>query len=232
MTKFILNAQELEQIEKEHNWICEFNEINSRYNCGACMYLYKKYGCPATYQEFYDKYTTDEHKGSCYYYGRTPLELKNLAKKLQNIVGDYETPLLTYYKYIVKKLIVCTLDGAKKEKLLKEKIEAKGALYCTEPTPDEDASMGIDYFVHYKKDGSLAFIAQCKPNSFFRGNYNDSLIRDRITALEKEKKCNKTYNVPVLYFIYDKVNNEFISKENGSIAYQLQTLIDNNGKTI
>lgn len=199
--------------------------MNSTYNFGCMTYLYKKYNCPSTYQAFYESYINDYEGNDSRTHGRNEEYIKHQATLLAEKDGN-KRPKGTYYNYIVKKLIIDTLDGSKKENELKEMLN-KSNFQTKEPSYVEDTKYGIDKFIY--KDGKLLCIAQIKPNTFFIGNNNDSLINDRINALKKETYCNNTYNVPVVYFIYNKKDGHWILNDKGNKGHKLKNLINNDG---
>lgn len=218
-------SREMEDIHKDWNAI--WYGLNSTYNFGCCTYLYKKYDCPTTYQAFYDAYTTDCTANYGKTNGRTPeyiLKQAYILSKRDN--NSY--PIKDYYDYIVKKLIIDTMDGSKRELEVKELFEKHGYT-CTEPTFEQDTKEGVDKFLY--KDGVLKYIIQVKPHTFFIGNYKQDLINDRLSALKKEQICKQKYNVPVIYIVYNKNTGDYERNERGGIGWKLTTLIDSNGKS-
>lgn len=224
---YTVNEERCLQLEAEHkDWGNLWYSMNSTNNWGCCTYLYKKYGSPETYQAFYDSYTTNNTSDyGDKENGRTSMYILKEAVKLSNKDMD-RFPLKDYYDYIVKKLIVDTLKGCKKELEVKYYLEEKG-FTTTEPTYYQDTKEGIDKFVW--KDDKLQFIVQVKPNTFFIGNRNESLINDRRRAVEKENICKNKYNVPVVYMIYNKQTGVFETNNKGGRGFLLKNLIDNNG---
>lgn len=196
--------------------------LNSTYNLGCVTYLYKKYNRPDTVDEFYNAYTADTSiTEDCRTVGRSEEYLKNVSSTLAQR-DNYSLDLKDYFSYIIKKLFYDTINGAKKETELAEIVKSKGYT-IKEPNFREDTEFGIDLFVY--KDNRLLCILQAKPNTFFLGNNNASLINDRKRALEKETKCKETYKVPVFYCIYNKNTGKWIRKNNGKLCWLLNTLI-------
>lgn len=200
-------------------------KLNSTDNLGCVTFLYRKYGYPATYQSFYDKYITDHKEGSKTN-GRNLQYLTFIAERLE-YMDDYTEPFQAYYDFLIQKLIIDTKDGMAEEEKAKKMLEASG-FTCTDPTLEEDLGLGIDLKV--KKDNKPICAVQVKPHTFFLGNNNWSLVNDRKRAIEKEKKTKEQLNLPTYFFIYYKNDGEFI-KTNGKYAHKLQSLINEDGTT-
>ena len=195
--------------------------LNSTDNFGCCTYLYKKYGYPATVEEFYNKYVTDEKDENLKTYGRT----EDFIMKYAGILAKRDNNRFSiddYYSYIIKKLMYDTIEGLKWESKLNDYINSKG--FTTKPpTIYEDTTLGIDIKVY--KDNNLKCLVQCKPISFFRGNSNYSLINDRMKAITKEQKAVNAFGVPVFYCIYEKNKNEWKLNKKGGRCFKLKDLI-------
>lgn len=218
---YTVNATICRAAESLHpTWKNAWYGLNQTYRWGCCTYLYKKYGRPDNYQSFYDNYVTDITGETPQTYGRPEDYIYDYAEALKERSGE-DYPTMDYYNYIVKKLIVDTLDGAQKENEAAQYIIEHG-FTIEEPTYKEDKDYGIDLKCY--NDGILKFIIQVKPHTFFIGNSNNGLINDRRSALIKEKKCNQDYGVPVYYMIYDKSTGEWI-ENNGHTAHRLKDLL-------
>ena len=201
--------------------------MNNTNDFGCVAYLYKKYGYPSTPEEFYKRYINDDW--TCYFskeQGRTYQHLLQKAKELRLKDGN-RFPINVYWDFIGQKLFVDTFNGLVKESEVKKMLEESGFTVAT-ATINEDKDLGIDLKVY--KDNEFLCIVQVKPNTFFKGNNNESLINDRNSALKKEKKSLSIYNVPTFYIIYKKDDGEFI-QHNGKYCFKLKDLIDNNGYT-
>lgn len=199
--------------------------MNGTYNFGCMTHLYKKYGCPDTYQKFYEAYIADTSNDHPCKKGRSEDYLKTQAIRLQERLND-NTSSGTCYDYIIQKLIIDTFNGSQMELVAKQFLEKEG-YEVIEPDYYQDTKEGIDKFIY--KDGKLNFIVQVKPHTFFLGNSNEGLINDRKLAIEKAKHCVNKYGVPVVYLIYRKDTKEWVLNENGKKAHKLSNLIDANG---
>lgn len=203
--------------------------LNSTKKCGCMTWLYKKYGRPLTVQEFYDSYINDIQSSEMdsRTFGRTQEQLLKIAIELMTKDnGRFE--LNDYLSYIYKKLFYDTIIGCKKEKQIKEYIESKG-FKTKEPSFEDDIKLGVDLFAF--RDNELKCIIQSKPNTFFLGNSNKSLINDRKKALSKQDKAKDKYGVPTYYIIYNKNTGEFIKNDIGTLAFRLTDLINQDGTT-
>ena len=200
--------------------------MNSTKNFGCCTYLYKKYGYPETYDEFYIKYINDD-KFQDKEHGRNEEYIYKMAYMLY-LKDDERFCIEDYYSYIIKKLIYDTLNGCKQESKVNDLLKRKG-LRTVSPTINEDLKYGIDIKV-YEKD-KLLYMIQVKPNTFFIGNRNQSLINDRIKALEKEQKTKQQFGVNTYYIIYNKNDNNFILNKGKYLSHRLEELINTDGTT-
>lgn len=197
--------------------------LNSTDNLGCVTYLYKKYNRPETVEDFYNAYTADTSiTEDCRTVGRSEEYLENVTCTLAER-DNYRFSTEDYYSYILKKLFLDTIKGGQKETELANLIKSKG-FQTKEPTFNEDTKLGIDLFV-YKND-KLICIIQCKPHTFFLGNNNNSLINDRKRAIDKEKKCEEIYKVPVFYCIYNKNTGIWKRNDKGRMCWKLNTLIN------
>lgn len=229
MRDFVINESLCRETVAIHpTWKNSWYGLNQTYRWGCCSYLYKKYGRPETYQAFYNNYTTDISCGQPQTYGRSEDYIYEVAKEFKNRCGE-DYPVEDYYNYIVQKIIIDTLDGAKKESEAAINLEEKGGFTVIEPTYNEDKNYGID--LKCCEGETLSFLVQIKPHTFFTGNSNRGLIQDRKLALEKEKKCKELYGVPVYYYIYDKNTGEWIENNDGKYAHCLNQLLWDNGFT-
>ena len=229
---FIIDIDRAREIDRLSDLKEKWYGLNGTDNVGCCTYLYKKYGYPETYEDFYNSYITDNvnliqnETNIGRSIGRNEHYLYKIAKVLAK-KDNYRFTMEEYYSYIIKKLIVDTLDGSKMEAKVNEMLLAKG--YRTEsPSLVEDTKYGIDLKVI--KDNKLICMIQVKPHTFFIGNNNQSLIKDRIKALVKEQNVKNLYHVPTAYIIYNKNTKEFI-RTNGKLTHRLSQLINEDGTT-
>lgn len=222
---FTINIEKAKQIDRNTNLKEKWYGLNATNNVGCCTYLYKKYNYPKTYNEFYEAYIKD-HSVNDKQSGRNEYYIYKIAKELSNR-DNHRFEISDYYSYIVKKIIVDTLEGAKKESEINEMLIKKG-LTTVSPTLDEDLKLGIDLKVY--KNNKLLYMVQVKPNTFFIGNNNHSLINDRINAINKEQMVMNIYHVPTIYIIYNKNSGKFI-KHNGKLSHRLLNLINTDGTT-
>lgn len=201
-----------------------WSNINSTKNWGCCTYLYKKYGCPSTVEDFYIKYTTDDDdNNNPKEHGRN----KDYIWSYAEMLSEYVTaPTETIYWYIVQKLIVDTFNGCQKEQKAKELLVSKGYSGVS-PTLEEDTEFAIDLKVY--NENKHLFNLQVKPDTFFKGNTNQSLIRDRISAFKKDLKAKNKYGVPTLYLVYSKETGSFIHNPKGKYLFRLTDLVNNDG---
>lgn len=199
--------------------------MNNTRDFGSVAYLYKKYGYPESYDKFFEMYTND-HKENSKENGRNYKYLVAKASELRNRDNNMY-PIGIYFDFLMQKLIVDTFNGLAKESEVKKMLEDSGFTVTT-PTLNEDKDFGIDLKVY--KDNNLLCMIQVKPNTFFKGNNNYSLINDRKKAIEKEKKVTTIYNVPTFFIIYKKDDGEFIQR-NGKYCFKLNNLINQDGTT-
>lgn len=221
-----INETHSRNAEKQHyDWKSTWDNMNATENWGTVTYLYKKYGSPNSYQDFYTAYIADTEGDNAKTHGRSEDYITYQAELFKEKTGGKEG-LGVYKDYICKKLFIDTMDGLKWENKAKDWLTDKGYT-VEEPDYYQDTTEGIDKLVY--KDGSLYCIVQVKPHTFFIGNNNDGLIRDRKNAMKKYNTCRTKYNVPVVYFIYNRNTQEWLNNEKGGMSFNLTTLIDSNG---
>lgn len=202
-----------------------YYQVKSRTLVGDLSYLYKKYS-PTSPEDFYNKYINDTYSkdGDVRHHGRTQKQLMDIARRYQNIsaTGD---ELKFFYDNLVYHYFIQTYEGHKHEQEIMEYLKSKGK-ECKTTNPDDDAELGLDLEI------DIAFI-QVKPITFFYGNRNESLINDRLLAIEKYGKAMKKYNKPTVFAIYNKVGNQifWLKNKNGGILHKIENLIDDEGKT-
>lgn len=199
--------------------------MNTTTDFGSVAFLYKKYGYPSTYEKFYEMYIND-HKDFSRENGRSYQYLVTKANELREIDNN-QCGINVYFDYMMQKLLVDTFNGLAKEGEVKKMLEESGFTTNT-PSLDEDRKLGIDLKV-FNEDGLMCLI-QVKPNTFFIGNRNETLINDRKSAIEKEKLATSIYNVPTFFIIYKKDDGEFIQR-NGKYCFKLNNLINEDGTT-
>ena len=197
--------------------------INQTNNWGCVTYLYKKYGCPETLEDFYNLYCCDSDGENPKEHGRSEDYIYQWAEMLSEYVN---ADVQTVYNYILYKLFYVTIKGCKKELLAKELLESKGYTALT-PSLEDDAQLGIDLKV-YSGETHL-FNLQVKPDTFFKSNTNQGLIRDRKIALKKDLRAKQRYNVETYYLIYSNATGGFICNQKGKHLFKLSRLINENG---
>lgn len=222
---FIIDIDRAREIDRLSDLKEKWYGLNGTDNVGCCTYLYKKYGYPDTYEDFYNSYVNDT-LSSGKENGRNEHYLYKIAKVLAK-KDNYRFTMEEYFSYIIKKLIADTLDGAQMESKVNEMLLSKG-LITEAPTLVEDTKYGIDLKVY--KENKLVCMIQVKPHTFFIGNNNQSLIKDRVKALVKEQNVKNLYHVPTAYIIYNKNTKEFI-RTNGKLTHRLSQLINEDGTT-
>ncbi len=223
---FAIEIQQAIEIDNTTDLKEKWYGMNSTNNFGCCTYLYKKYGYPDSYEDFYKEYVKDTSFNDKEH-GRNEEYIYRMAYMLF-IKDDERFNIEDYYSYIIKKLIYDTLNGCKQESKVNDLIKRKG-LRTESPTINEDLKYGIDIKV-YEKD-KLLYMIQVKPNTFFIGNKNQSLINDRKLALEKERKTKEQYGVNTYYIIYNKTDGQFILNKGKYLSHRLGDLINNDGTT-
>ena len=223
---FTINVERGKEIDNTTDLKEKWYGMNSTGNFGCCTYLYKKYGYPDTYEDFYKTYIKDTSFNDKEH-GRNEEYIYKMAYMLY-VKDDERFNIEDYYSYIIKKLIYDTLNGCKQESKVNDLLKRKG-LRTESPTINEDLKYGIDIKV-YEKD-KLLYMIQVKPNTFFIGNRNQSLINDRKLALEKEQKTKQQFGVNTYYIIYNKNDNNFIFNKGKYLSHRLEDLINTDGTT-
>ena len=223
---YTINEEHINNVVKKVDYRLKEIWYNFKYTniLGCASYLYKKYGNPKTYQDFYNSYIKD-HQSNSPEHGRDEEYLEYIAFQMRKADGNKES-VSVYYDYMVRKLIIDTFNGSEMERKAKEMLKSSGYT-ITEPTYIEDTQLAIDFKANFKLNN---YLIQVKPITFFMGDGNESLKKDRKLALEKKTKAEKQYNAKVLYMIYDKYTKEFL-KHNGKYAFKLDKLINNDGTT-
>lgn len=119
--------------------------------------------------------------------------------------------------------IIETFDGQMKELQINQLLTNMGYTY-EKPEKNEDSRYGIDFKVY--KGGTLVFMLQIKPISFFKGVDNLSLIEDRLSAFRKQSLVQQRYKVPTYYMVYKMNDNGTVRwmSENGKLCFELQRL--------
>ena len=168
----------------------------------------------------------NDHKDFSRENGRSYQYLVTKANELREIDNN-QCGINVYFDYMMQKLLVDTFNGLAKEGEVKKMLEESGFTTNT-PSLDEDRKLGIDLKV-FNEDGLMCLI-QVKPNTYFKGNRNETLINDRKSAIEKEKLATSIYNVPTFFIIYKKDDGEFIQR-NGKYCFKLNNLINEDGTT-
>lgn len=197
-------------------------------NCiGDCSNLFQRLR-PVNYYDFYLKYTQDgiktaAERNTFKYSGRTEKEIEELAVQYKNECGDDSFPLESYIKNIYMHAIIETFDGQMKELQINQLLTNMGYTY-EKPEKNEDSRYGIDFKVY--KGGTLVFMLQIKPISFFKGVDNLSLIEDRLSAFRKQSLVQQRYKVPTYYMVYKMNDNGTVRwmSENGKLCFELQRL--------
>lgn len=194
---------------------------------GDCSNLFQRLQ-PTDYYDFYLKYTKDGeetigNRKKMKFYGRTEEEIEDIAKMYRDTCGDYSTPLEDYIKNIYTHTLIETFDGQMSEQKVNQLLTNLGYTY-EKPQGNEDSRYGIDFKVF--KNDVLQFVLQIKPISFFKGVKNESLIRDRKNAFDKQELVWKKFNVPTYYMIYNAVENGEIRWlcENNKLCFELSNL--------
>lgn len=205
----------------------EWKHYAGRDVIGDCSNLFQRLQ-PTDYYDFYLKYTKDGedtigNRKKMKFYGRTEEEIENIAKMYRDTCGDYSIPLEDYIKNIYTHTLIETFDGQMSEQKVNQLLTNLGYTY-EKPQGNEDSKYGIDFKVY--KNNILQFVLQIKPISFFKGVKNESLIRDRKNAFDKQELVWKKFNVPTYYMIYNAVKNGEIRwiSENNKLCFELSSL--------
>lgn len=199
---------------KKANLQVLFNKYNQVNKLGCLTCLYRQYK-PKDEEEFKRLYLKEYSE-----------EYNDVILKLKTDVKEYSYSDLV--NFLDKKLFTNTIEGIKKELKAQEIIKNSG-YKVEQPNENDDVKLGIDFKCF--KDNKLKFLIQVKPHTFFIGNTNESLVRDRKKAIEKERLAKSKYKVPVIYLVYNKNNDEFIKNKQGKYSYLLTNLINHDGTT-
>ena len=222
----VIIEKELREAQAKHkDWDKIWHDLNDMDNLGNCSFLYKKYGCPDEYQDFYDAYVSDTEVGriDC---GRSQECLDEIAIRLKELTDGSVKDCINY---ILKKVILDTVDGGKWERKFNITMAEYG-LDVEEPTYYEDSRYGIDKKV-YLDDRLLCFI-QIKPKTFFMGNSNEWLKIERRNAITKINRCSSRYQVPTYFVLYDKASGNFVKHPmSQKITWKPEQLLDNDGNS-
>lgn len=192
-----------------------WQKINNTKIWGCASCLYESYGQPETVCEFYHNYIKDdEHKKL----------LKHYTTVLYNADGGKERKSIYFY-FIIYHLFTETLIGCQREQRIMQMLSDIG-FEVNNAEDEDDIYNGIDFIIC--KD-NRNYAIQVKPISFFLGNKNEGLIKDRINAFNKEKNTWLKYNIPTYYIIYN--GDEIVKNPNGKYCNKLADLINQDGTT-
>lgn len=181
---------------------------HNTYWVGSVNALLQKYR-PLTVEEFWNKYTVDDGKIGDRNRGRSIDTLLKISATLSEKSGESIDDCFN----ALKSIIMGSLRGFRAENNVKKVIEGRGnTVTKSDPTLD---TMGVDLIVNDK------YYVQVKPNTFFKGNYNESLIADRLKLLKQEKMMNK----PLYIMVYNRDDIELIDEK----PYKLSQLINEYG---
>lgn len=176
----------------------------SHITIGDMSYLIRNYQS-TTYDDFFNKYINDREDG------RSIECVKKIAESMSYVIKEDYNTCLNAIVYS----IVSIVDGYKMEQQIKQRLQtAHPEWIITEPTATQDR-MGIDLIVEDKCN------IQVKPLSFFMGDYNQGLVRDRQCLLKYIKQMDK----PLLIAMYD---GDYIIPH----LYAVNQLMDANGHSI
>lgn len=215
------------KILRKYNMI--WRQFSGREFVGDCSFLYKKLR-PVSYQDFLEKYTNDGKSNNSISNkkrGRTEQEIIELAKKYQGMANK-DIPLEIYIMNVYTHVIIETYDGQRIEEYIEDSIKNNNNAIVKRCYGKYDAEYGIDMIVQVP---DKKFALQVKPVSFFNGNNNESLIKDRAYAFIKEKKCFHNLNLHTYYMIYDIINDKScrIYMNGDKKLFKLETLCNSNG---
>lgn len=186
----------------------ELGMYHNTYWVGSVNALLQKYR-PSTVEEFWDKYIADNGKIGDRNRGRSINTLLKISATLSEKSGESIDDCFN----ALKSIIMGSLRGFRAENNVKKMIEGRGNT-VTKSDPVLD-TMGVDLIVNNK------YYVQVKPNTFFKGNYNESLIADRLKLLKQEKMMNK----PLYIMVYNRDDIELIDEK----PYKLSQLINEYG---
>lgn len=240
MSLFITNDEFIKSKKRLKKYNQEWKKYSARKYVGDCSYLFEKLR-PNSYKDFYDKYVNDgkENFGSIisddYHRGRTECEIIDNAKYLYDTIcqryPDDNVNFIDCLNVTVGHTIHETYDGHIIENIVDSMFSDRG-IKTVKPCGDADSLYGIDRFCY--QGNELKFTLQIKPMTFFLGNSNKSLINDRLSAFDKDKKVERVFKVKTYYIIYDgNLSNEnkigFICKSNGKMAFELSEVCNPDG---
>lgn len=225
------------------------NKFSGRPYVGNCSYLYKILH-PTSPEDFFNKYTAyynDEfsyknHKGN-ENFGRSVEQLKYLAKcYYESIIKKDKNSNVTIqdcYDDLVNHIITETYDGHFVERYMVSFILESSDDFIVEPCVGKlDAEIGIDFIIKKHSDPSYVRYMQVKPQSFFfYAKENESLLRDRLNAMRKEKILQDEIdkNGVIEYIIYnkkelDKTGKVLIAEKDKKTKFRLNELINEYGQ--
>lgn len=210
--KFIENYEKYQDIvpDYENLLVLEWNNgLSPARKIGSFTRLWKQYGKPTDYKDFYNSYST--------YYGLGQLE--DSTKKLSSRT---EVDLDICYGWVYYKFFIQSTRGARMEEKALQYINNSGNYTATATPYSIDTTDGIDMFI-YKND-KLSYGIQIKPLSFFLKDF--SIIEDRKILKDKLKNSEKKYGIKCYYMIYDR-NEEWI--KNGNYTVWDLNITDNEG---
>lgn len=210
--KFIKNYEKYQDKvpDYENLLVIEWNNgLSPAWKIGSFSRLWKQYGKPTDYRDFYDSYST--------YYGLEQLE--DSTKKLSSRTG---VNLDICYGWVYYKFFIQSTRGSRMEEKALQYINNSGKYKAIATSYSIDTTDGIDMFIY--KDAKLSYGIQVKPISFFLKDY--SIIEDRKKLKDKLKNSEKKYGIKCYYMIYDR-NEEWI--KNGNYTVWDLNITDNNG---
>lgn len=181
---------------------------HNTYWVGSVNALLQRYR-PSTVEEFWNKYIADDGKIGDRNRGRSIDTLLKISATLSEKSGESIDDCFN----ALKSIIMGSLRGFRAENNVKKMIEGRGNT-VTKSDPVLD-TMGVDLIVNDK------YYVQVKPNTFFKGNYNESLITDRLKLLKQEKMMDK----PLYIMVYNREDIELIDEK----PYKLSQLINEYG---
>lgn len=210
--KFIKNYEKYQDIvpDYENLLVLEWNNgLSPAWKIGSFSRLWKHYGKPTDYRDFYNSYST--------YYGLGQLE--DSTKKLSSRTG---VDLDICYGWVYYKFFIQSTRGSRMEEKALQYINNSGKYTATSTSYSVDTTDGIDMFIY--KNGKLSYGIQIKPISFFLKDY--SIIEDRKKLKDKLKNSEKKYGIKCYYMIYDR-NEDWI--KNGNYTVWDLNVTDNDG---
>ena len=210
---------------------------------GCCSYLYKKYA-PISYQDFLDKYFADgdnnfnkESLRGEHDKGRNYESFCAIAQKYYEAIHAVNSNI-TYeqcFDDLITHTIIETFSGKDAERIVINKINGIEGHHAEETFGDLDAIYNVD-IIDSNDEGHVLHYIQVKPFTTFKGNFNKSLISDRINFYHKEEKLNRDFpnKLGLEYFIYkrDKDGKIKFLTIDGKKRFTINQLCDRNGKTL